>query len=176
MPGARRQKAVKVAHWAALSLGLALGVASCGTAGAARHTQEIMRITLYQSGDSREVTLDAECGDSILEFVADLMGGTTEVLRLLVSPDRIGGIKSGSEAVEVRLPEPRQMTSRRLGSYEFRRVLIPIDDDNYIGDLSRPYVTLFLGNDDSYQSGPLFNPDGYARAIELRDRILSCLE
>jgi hypothetical protein len=129
-----------------------------------------MTIDYYRQGERTEVQLTPECGRQVPELLAGLMAGTTEMVRLLVSAERIESIRNRS-AIEFIFQDPRRFESRILGEQVLNRVLVPLDDSDYIGNPARPFVILFIANETGYLSGPLLNPNAFATVQEIRECI-----
>lgn len=124
-----------------------------------------MDVFYYTEGERTEAELDDRCRERVPEILEELVAGTTEMLRLLVSEERIQEIRE-TRAVEVVFDESRRFTSEALDAYDARRVLVPLQEGDYAGDEENPRLTIFLG-DESYQTGPLLHPSGLPLGREL---------
>ena len=134
--------------------------------------ESLMEVHYYREGQLVDTELTVQCRDRIEDLVVELVRGSGEELRLLVSEDRIGGIKGG-DAVEVVFPERKTLQAGTMAAREIGQVLIPLSNDDYIGTPERPYVTVFTAGEGGYQTGPLFHREGLVHADAIRDCLSS---
>lgn len=132
---------------------------------------EAMTLIYFDHGDTRQAEVDGAASACVRGILDSLVAGSDDRLRLLVSPDRIRGLKEGEEGVEILFDSTRTFASDALGTVSADRILVPFTGD-HIGSEERPYVVIFTG-EETYGAGPLQNPDGRRHALRLRDLVRS---
>lgn len=119
----------------------------------------------YDGGVVRRAEIRDPC--EFVRALEKLIWETSDIVRLLVSNERVDGLKR-SGALEVVFERRVTVRSRRLGDREIDRVLIPTAGD-YAGVKEAPFVVLVLGVDGHYVSGPLVNQDGLLVLEKVRE-------
>lgn len=117
----------------------------------------------YYKGDSID---EIKNSPEIAKKIEELIFETTEILKLLVSSERVEMIKSNETCIEVIFEKRIRVNSKKLGSFKIDRLLIPLSGD-FIGTEKSPVITIFLG-DKNYMSGPLRNYNGLEKLNQLR--------
>ena len=85
----------------------------------------------FQQGDYREI--DLQSPERLLRLLNDLVAHTDDMLKLLVSEDRIEDIKSETTGIEVIYSRRVSVESRELGRFHIDRLLVPFEG-KYVGD------------------------------------------
>lgn len=121
-------------------------------------------ITIFDHGVGLPVSI--KDSDQFFKQVNDLILGTDDTIKLLVSPEQIEALKQSDYCVEIIFEKAVFVRSRKLGIYRIDRILIPFEGE-FVGTETGPTLTLFLGKG-SYFSGPLQNSDGFGYIKEIR--------
>jgi hypothetical protein len=110
----------------------------------------------FKQGNYKEI--DIKSPDRLNHHLEKLINETDDVLKLLVSEERINDIKKEESGIEIIYTEKTSIKSSKLGQFLIDRILIPFEG-TFVGDSSSPVVTIFIG-DSTYISGPLRNSNG----------------
>jgi len=105
--------------------------------------------------------------ENYYNILMELIRGTDEILKLLVSEERIDKIKHDESGIEIIFNESIRIHSQNLGIFKINKLLIPFEG-YYVGNEKDPMSTIFIG-DNGYMSGPLRNSKGFehVKKIEL---------
>ena len=126
-----------------------------------------LRIFNYKNGVKTSVTLDASGYATVADILDMLFLGSSEALKLLVNDAKIEDIKKTESAVEIQLEKETIFKSTEMGQYNVDKIFLPFTGD-FVGNDKDPIITVFAGDAKGYFSGPLRNPNGYAKLMELK--------
>lgn len=91
--------------------------------------------------------------DIILSGVKGLIKEANQTISLIVTPEFIEKIKNENECVEIVFDSPQTFSDNFLSETVIEKILIPLSG-KYIGNINSPSVIIFLGNRESYRTGP----------------------
>ena len=94
--------------------------------------------------------------DRMLTMLKEVFAGTDDMLRVRVSDQLVGRIRTTETALEFVFDKLSAFTSRTHGKYGVKRLLLPLTGD-YAASGSDSVATVFVANDEGFISGPLRN-------------------
>ncbi|KQC09199.1 MAG: hypothetical protein APR54_13085 [Candidatus Cloacimonas sp. SDB] len=128
-------------------------------------------IIYFENGAETEIDLNSkEDQEKLINLINELMLGTDDMLRLLVSQDRIDQLKNEASGIEVSFNNVIRLHSEELGDHDVKKILIPFSGE-FVGDYNDSMATIFLAND-GYMSGPLRNTQGLPKVNEIKELLL----
>lgn len=123
-----------------------------------------MELIRYENGQVHPIRLGPACAARIPELAVELMAGA-EPVRLLVDERRIREVKDGG-ALELVFDETLEFSTAARPDTRARRLLLPLDDPYWVGTEDRPFVVIFIGEEE-YGTGPYRNEQGWPLLREL---------
>ncbi|MDX1699275.1 MAG: hypothetical protein R3250_01595 [Melioribacteraceae bacterium] len=130
-----------------------------------------MNVNLIRYGSTEKVSLDMESQKRIVQIVSSIINESNEVVRLMVTEDRINSIKESEESIEIIFHSERVFESDNIGGEPIKKILFPLTGE-FIRTSEDAIFTIFIG-DDEYFSGPLRNNVSYQKLVELKNIIYS---
>lgn len=130
-----------------------------------------MNVNVIKKGSTEKVSLDKDDQKRLLQLVTSLIEESDDVLRLMVTEDRINDIKQVEESIEIVFSSEKIFKSDKLGGESIKKILLPLTGE-FIGSPEDPIITIFVG-DDEYFSGPLRNSVGYQKLMGIKSLVYS---
>lgn len=121
-------------------------------------------ITYFDHG--QVIPVEMKDSDQFFNLVNDLILGTDETIKLLVSTEQLETIRQTEACVEIVFQKAVFVRSRKLGIFRIDRILIPFEGE-FVGEETDPTLTVFLGKG-TYFSGPIRNSQGFGFVQEIR--------
>lgn len=133
-----------------------------------------MNVEVIKNSSAEKVSLDRDLQKRVFQLITSLIEESDDVLRLMVTEDRINEIKENEESIEIVFNSKKEFESVQLGGESIKKILLPLTGE-FIGSPEDPIITIFIGDDD-YFSGPLRNSIGYQKLMEIKSIIYSKIE
>ncbi|MBN1327194.1 MAG: hypothetical protein JW996_04530 [Candidatus Cloacimonetes bacterium] len=128
-------------------------------------------ISYFENGTEIQITLNSEEDqEKLFTLINELILSTDDMLRLLVSQDRIDQLKQEASGIELSFKDNIRIHSKEMGDHDVDKILIPFTGE-FVGDYNDRMATIFLAND-GYISGPLRNMNGLPKVNEIKDLLL----
>lgn len=127
-----------------------------------------MNVSYFSKGEESVVSFDSQAdSDKMFRLVEDLVAGTDDKLRLLVSDAKIDQIKNEASGIEIKFSELKILHTNEPAAYQVDGLFIPCSGD-FAGEDG--YSTVFLA-DQVYLSGPLRNSQGMEIVEQIKELI-----
>jgi len=128
-------------------------------------------IIYFENGTETEINLtSAKDQEQFHQLINELILGTDDMLRLLVSQDRIDQLKKEASGIEVSFKDDIRLHSEEMGDHDVDKILIPFSGE-FVGDYNDSMATIFLAKN-GYISGPLRNTNGLPIVNEIKELLL----
>ena len=127
-------------------------------------------ITFYSKGTSSEIKFQSQQDkEQVQNLIGELISDTDDILRLLVSDERINNLKQTESGIEIKYSKHKIITSKLLGDFRINRLYIPFSGE-FTSEKTEGVATIFLA-DTVYLSGPLRISDGMKIVKQLQELI-----
>jgi hypothetical protein len=130
-----------------------------------------MNVEVIKNSTAEKVSLEKDLQKRVFRLITSLIEESDDVLRLMVTGDRINEIKQSEESIEIVFNSTKVFESDQLGGESIKKILLPLTGE-FIGSPEDPIITIFVGEDE-YFSGPLRNRVGYPKLMEIKSIIFS---
>jgi hypothetical protein len=127
-----------------------------------------MKAYYHKGGKAVECRLSPADRTKTLAMLNEVFAGTDDMLRVHVSEQLVGRIRTTETALEFVFDKPSEFASRKHGKYAVKRLLLPLTGD-YAGTGNDSVATVFVANDAGFISGPLRNPQARPVLLKLQN-------
>jgi len=127
-----------------------------------------MKAIYHKGGKAVEGRLSPADQNKTFALLKEVFAGTDDMLRVRVTEELVGRIKTTESALEFVFDAPSEFTSRIHGKYAVTRLLLPLTGD-FAGSGNDSVATVFVANDRGFVSGPLRNSQARPLLLKLQD-------